>query len=356
MDIIGATAAYERWVGEQVTAQKRDLALKHKKMAEGPFSFLRAAFYRWVTVWRTACADLAKAPAVLAVGDLHVENFGTWRDAEGRLVWGLNDADEAGLMPFTMDLVRLTTSALLALEEGRLNVRPKDASNAILEGYMTSLSGRVKPFVLEERHRKLRAMALSADRAPKEFWRKLCGFPRAEPPAAVRALLEAHLPGKGSGVAFIRRISGYGSLGRPRYVAITEVAGGYIAREAKALTPSAYAWAMGKPQAPIFSDQLLRHAVRCPDPFHSFKGHWQIRRLAPHCSRIELADLPTKRDELHLLRAMGQETGNIHSGSSSKLPAVRRYINKANPNWLFLAAKGMAKATHADWRAWKEGQ
>jgi len=32
---------------------------------------------------------------VLAVGDLHVENFGTWRDAEGRLIWGVNDFDES---------------------------------------------------------------------------------------------------------------------------------------------------------------------------------------------------------------------------------------------------------------------
>ena len=31
----------------------------------------------------------------LSVGDLHVENFGTWRDSEGRLIWGINDFDEA---------------------------------------------------------------------------------------------------------------------------------------------------------------------------------------------------------------------------------------------------------------------
>jgi len=36
---------------------------------------------------------------VLAVGDLHVENFGTWRDAEGRLIWGVNDFDEAWRLP-----------------------------------------------------------------------------------------------------------------------------------------------------------------------------------------------------------------------------------------------------------------
>ncbi len=52
--------------------------------------------------------------AVLAVGDLHVENYGTWRDPEGRWVWGINDFDEAFPMAFTIDLVRLSTSTLFA--------------------------------------------------------------------------------------------------------------------------------------------------------------------------------------------------------------------------------------------------
>jgi hypothetical protein len=47
----------------------------------------------------------------MAVGDLHLENFGIWRDAEGRLVWGVNDFDEAHPMAFTNDLVRLAVSA-----------------------------------------------------------------------------------------------------------------------------------------------------------------------------------------------------------------------------------------------------
>ena len=54
------------------------------------------------------------APQVLCVGDLHLENFGTWRDADGRFVWGVNDFDEAAAMPFVLDLVRLATSIRLA--------------------------------------------------------------------------------------------------------------------------------------------------------------------------------------------------------------------------------------------------
>lgn len=39
---------------------------------------------------------------MLAIGDLHVENYGTWRDAEGRWVWGVNDFDEAFPMAYTI--------------------------------------------------------------------------------------------------------------------------------------------------------------------------------------------------------------------------------------------------------------
>jgi uncharacterized protein (DUF2252 family) len=90
-----ATERYEAWLGQHLPLVPADLAAKHQRMAADVFSFLRATYYRWVQVWPETCAALAGAPRVLAVGDLHVENFGTWRDLEGRLIWGINDLDEA---------------------------------------------------------------------------------------------------------------------------------------------------------------------------------------------------------------------------------------------------------------------
>ena len=78
-------------------------------MAQDALSFLCATFYRWAQLFPALCAKLARAPKVLGIGDLHVENYGTWRDAEGRLVWGINDFDEACPLPYTNDLVRLAT-------------------------------------------------------------------------------------------------------------------------------------------------------------------------------------------------------------------------------------------------------
>ena len=86
MDIHLATRQYEAWLRRQTSIVARDLRLKHERMAQGPFVFLRATFYRWLQLWPTICPKLDDAPSVFAVGDLHVENFGTWRDAEGRLI------------------------------------------------------------------------------------------------------------------------------------------------------------------------------------------------------------------------------------------------------------------------------
>src|ERR1700733_6813573 len=139
MSIISATRDYESWVGRQIPLVAHDLDLKHQRMAEAVFPFLRATFYRWVQLWREICPERAATPKLRAVGDLHIENFGTWRDAEGRLVWGINDFDEVYSMPYSMDLVRLATSAHAAIAEEHLAMRPRDASDAILEGYRDAL-------------------------------------------------------------------------------------------------------------------------------------------------------------------------------------------------------------------------
>src|SRR6266404_5665869 len=79
MNIIKATRDFERWLAKQIPLVRSDVALKHQHMAESPFAFFRATFYRWLQQWHKRCDDIARAPKVLAVGDLHIENFGTWR-------------------------------------------------------------------------------------------------------------------------------------------------------------------------------------------------------------------------------------------------------------------------------------
>ena len=285
-----------------------------------PFPFLRATFYRWVQRWPEVCPDLAAAPVVLSVGDLHVENFGTWRDAEGRLIWGINDFDEAYPMPYTNDLVRLAASAILAIRENHLSLDPQDACDAILAGYRETLDQGGCPFVLAERHHWLRDLAHSNLRDPVAFWDKLDKLPATTETIApeVIAALERWLPEKGLSYKLVHRIAGLGSLGRQRFVALADWRGGLIAREAKALTVSACLWEKQAGGAgEILYQKILGTSVRVLDPWVQLSGSWIVRRLAPDCSRVELAALPKDRDEQKLLQAMGQETANVHAGDGS---------------------------------------
>src|SRR6266446_2473669 len=194
--IVAATTRYEAWLAERIPLVKPDLGLKHHAMSAGIFPFLRATFYRWAARWRTLVGDVAAAPTVLAVGDLHVENFGTWRDAEGRLVWGVNDFDEAWPLPYTNDLLRLATRSLIAREYHDLRIDGKEAVEAILEGYREALEQGGHAFVLAEHHTALREMAVYRLHDPETFWDKLESLPTVKPPVpkGVLASLRRALP------------------------------------------------------------------------------------------------------------------------------------------------------------------
>src|SRR2546426_1021866 len=185
--IVAATTRYEAWLAERIPLVKPDLELKHHAMSAGIFPFLRATFYRWAARWRALVGDVAAAPTVLAVGDLHVENFGTWRDAEGRLVWGVNDFDEAWPLPYTNDLVRLATSANLAIAESSLKIDVKGASEAILEGYRKGVEAGGRPFVLGEDHEELRKMAVGRLKEPGKYWQKFEKLPSLQDPLPAEA-------------------------------------------------------------------------------------------------------------------------------------------------------------------------
>jgi hypothetical protein len=359
MKIAKATRKYEAWLDKRATLVVADLKLKHQRMTESPFSFLRATFYRWAQLWPELCPDLANAPHVLAVGDLHVENFGTWRDLEGRLIWGVNDFDECYPMAYTNDLVRLATSAHLAIAGNHLALPAEDACHAILEGYAQALSEGGKPYVLEQNHARLREAALGVLRDPVQFWKKMQSLPvvRRPIPESARKALEALLPEKGLPYRIVHRVAGLGSLGRERYVALADWRGGLVAREAKALLASACVWADGNHGSNrICYEDAISNAVRVPDPFVHLRGRWIVRRLAPHCSRIELSALPRKRDEYHLLRAMGFETANVHLGSKETARAVVSDLKKRPVGWLHEAVQGMMKVTIRDWNEWKTAQ
>jgi hypothetical protein len=346
MKILKATERYEAWLSRHLRILDQDLQHKHEAMRSGVFPFLRATYYRWTQIWAEHCAEEARAPQALAVGDLHVENFGTWRDIEGRLIWGINDFDEAFTLPYTNDLIRLSTSALLAT----MVCDPREGIDQIVKGYRDALEKGGRPFALAEHHPVLRDMATHRLHRPESFWEKLHALPEVtdEPPAGALNSIARLMPEKGLHWHVAHRVAGLGSLGRERYVAIADWHGGSIAREAKALAPSACVWAeRGKGTAPIRYQEILNCAVRARDPFVHFDKRWIVRRLAPDCSRIELAALPKERDERRLLYVMGFETANVHLGSA-KARLLAKDLQARPRGWLYRAARKMEKAVIAD--------
>ncbi|HTS34139.1 MAG TPA: DUF2252 family protein [Candidatus Solibacter sp.] len=357
MNVVKATRHFEEWLGRHTQVVKKDLHLKHANMKAAVFPFLRATYYRWAQIWPDVCPELAKAPHVLAVGDLHVENFGTWRDVDGRLIWGVNDFDEAHSLAYTNDLVRLAVSAHLAAEARHLPLKGKDLCTAILEGYRDGLAEQGLPFVLEERNEWLRRIAVSELRDPVHFWAKMDALPTfkgAVPVSAIDAV-EHLMPARDLSYRLVHRVAGLGSLGHARFVALADWNGGRIAREAKALVSSACYWAKDQDGPPdILYQTIMTRAVRCLDPFVQLRGRWIVRRLSPHCSRIELATLKAQGEELRLLHAMGWETANIHMGSKPARKLILRHLQAQKTKWLHRATEQMVQAVQSDWKVWRK--
>lgn len=356
MNIFNATSQYESWHASQARVVPADLEARHKLMASDAFSFLRATFYRWAQIFPVVCPQLARAPKVLGVGDLHVENYGTWRDTEGRLIWGINDFDEACPLPYANDLVRLVTSALLAIDLDRLSINRGIACTAVLDGYHDGLNAGGSPFVLSERNRWLRDAVTSRLRDPTLYWQKFDALPTLRKvPGEVQKLLQQAMPEAGLPFRVVHRRAGLGSLGRQRFTALTEWRGGKIAREAKALLPSAWPlFSEGSAARQIHFEEILRRAVRAPDPFLQHRGRWILRRLSPYCSRIELSQMKSGRDGQKLLWAMGCELANVHLGTRLARARVVKDLRGRKARWLHRAALDMSEAIMRDWKEWRK--
>ena len=350
------TASYEAWMRSCTTVLASDLRSKHEQMKEDAFGFLRGTFYRWAQLWPSICSDLCKAPKVVAVGDLHVNSFGTWRDAEGRLCWGVDDFDEAYPLPYANDLVRLAASLKIVIDAEGLTIKLKDGCNAILDGYWQSLREGGCPVVLAEKEQKLGKLGVESFKPPTNFWEKLNRLPAVRQPLAkdLKRALEKTLPEKGIEYKVVRRQAGLGSLGQERFVAIAKWQGGCIAREAKLMVPSACSWLndrVGKGRS--WYEKAISSAVRSPDPFQVIDGLWLIRRLSPDSNPIDIQQLPKHSDEETLLTAMGSEAANVHLGTRKQTEKILKDLKSRKQGWLQDAAVRMAKVLEKDWKRYR---
>ncbi|RZQ62199.1 DUF2252 domain-containing protein [Amycolatopsis suaedae] len=128
-----------------MTADAGAFRHKFRKMAAAPFAFYRGSaclFYADMASENDRWAD-DRTSRVWIQGDLHAENFGTYMDSSGALVFDVNDFDEAYLGSFTWDLKRLAASvALMAWSKA---ISDADIEQ-LIGGYLRSYVRQVRQF------------------------------------------------------------------------------------------------------------------------------------------------------------------------------------------------------------------
>ncbi len=119
---------------------------KFRKMAADPFAFYRGSaclFYADVAALDDPWAD-ERTSRVWIQGDLHAENFGTYMDGSGVLIFDVNDFDEAYLGHFTWDLQRMVAS--VALLGWRKALSDPDI-DALVAAYVRAYTDQVRQFL-----------------------------------------------------------------------------------------------------------------------------------------------------------------------------------------------------------------
>jgi hypothetical protein len=322
-DVTALTADYERWLASQVPLDAADLARKHDEMSRDEYRFLRGTYYLWLV---RAAAEIPQGfdhASVPLVGDLHVENFGTWRDHDQVRRWGVNDLDELARGPWLLDLVRLATSAVLA---PHLTLGDHEVCDTVLSAWYDATPG--PSFDLREPDAAHLAPLVPPFPDPDSFYTALGRGPVRDdvPPAVVAAAERVAEPGWRP--TWHPHEAGTGSLGHLRRVGVGRAADhAWHAREAKQLGPGTCVWAAGQrtgvrlPTPDPTAYDVVSAAVRGPAGATRVED-WQVRDLAPDVVRIQLAG-QHHQDSRRLVDAMGRAAARVHAADSEGFRRAR---------------------------------
>jgi uncharacterized protein (DUF2252 family) len=122
---------------------------KFRKMAADPFAFYRGSaclFYDDLRDFDDPWAD-ERTGRVWIHGDLHLENFGTYMNSEGTLVFDVNDFDEAYVGHFSWDLRRFVASLALM---GWQKALPEKDVRALADTYLRSYVDHVLHYARQD--------------------------------------------------------------------------------------------------------------------------------------------------------------------------------------------------------------
>ena len=239
MNVVSALQTYN------AQREPERLQMKYRNMRSDPFVFLRGSchlFYRQLP----QRGIFKSAPPVWSCGDLHLENFGSYKGDNRLPYFDVNDFDEAVLAPASWDTVRMLTSLRVgaktlgiasgesdtlcrtfltayadALKQGKAGWLEPQTAHGLIRSLLDGLRDRNRKAFLDGRsklkgkRRRLIADGKKALPATNEQREKVERF------MASFAKSQAH-PAFYKVLDLARRIAGTGSLGVERYVVLVE--------------------------------------------------------------------------------------------------------------------------------------
>lgn len=223
--------------------EKEVLPLKYEAMAKDPFRFFRGTCHLF---YHDLVKDypFAASPATWICGDLHLENFGSYKGSNRQVYFDMNDFDEGIKAPLLYDLSRLLVSLEVAIAEvGYTRKEKKKLTQQLLQQYRFALV-RNKAFNIEQNTatgfiRKL--ITTVGDRTRADLLRertnnkrsnaklliddKLLKLPKEEKKELAASFTKWFSKGVHAGYTVVDagfRIAGTGSIGQKRYVCLLE--------------------------------------------------------------------------------------------------------------------------------------
>jgi uncharacterized protein (DUF2252 family) len=371
------------------------LKMKYDKMAQSPFIFLRGACHLFYESLPDAPL-FRDAPLAWCCGDLHFENYGSYKGDNQLVYFDINDYDEAALAPCTWDMIRLLTSiqcgadALNATRAEALAVsqtcvdayrdaliggKPlwveRETSSGLVKDLLTALQERKRVDYLDKRtvrknlHRELlvdgvKALAATEDQK-KRVTEFMDNFAAAQPDLDFFKVRDIAC-----------RIAGTGSLGVERYVVLVEGKGSpdgnYLLdlKEAKpsALGPRLARLSIKQPDWPDEASRVVTVQKRMQSIDHAFLHPVKLdgvscilRGLQPTEDRVAIGEWGKKLEKLKDVAAiMGRiaawdqlrASGRSGSASADELIAFAE-----REDWvkdMLDAAAEMTKTTSEQWK------
>ncbi|MFC7286753.1 DUF2252 domain-containing protein [Herminiimonas glaciei] len=221
------------------------LAMKYAAMRTDPFVFLRATCHLFYD--RLPKDGMFKSsPLVWSCGDLHIENFGSYKGDNRLAYFDINDFDEAALAPVPWELSRLLVSILVGVPSlGLSNMDAHTLAQECMHAYSHALglgksrwveretaSGLVGQLLDQVRLRSRvdflnkRTLKSKGQRRFRIDGKKLLPISELERKQIHRFMYDfaqaQDQPGFYKTIDIARRVAGTGSLGVARYAILVE--------------------------------------------------------------------------------------------------------------------------------------